>query len=58
MEFWEGPTNAIDRLIEYGSNAIEISWRTQTPLYLIQDRFAHKASQLVEANLERLDTPA
>ena len=45
--WWEGPSNAVDRLILYGVDAIEISHRLDLPLWFVRDRFARHHGQYV-----------
>jgi hypothetical protein len=43
--WWEGPANAIDRLIFTGHDATEISWRLGLPRWMVAERFAVLARQ-------------
>jgi hypothetical protein len=43
--WWDGPANAIDRLIFAGEDATEISWRLGLPRWMVAERFAVLAHQ-------------
>lgn len=43
--FMAGPTEAVDYLIDRGTDAIEISWQLLIPIWVIRERFAHRAAQ-------------
>jgi hypothetical protein len=47
--WWKGPSNAIDRLILLGEDAVEISYLLSIPLWVVRERFAVRAAQLVPA---------
>lgn len=44
--WWDGATNAIDRLIiMFELDAIEISWRLDVPIWMVRERFARYHGQ-------------
>jgi hypothetical protein len=47
--FWAGPSNQIDRLILAGEDAVEISYLLSIELWVVRERFAMHAAQLVPA---------
>lgn len=47
--YWGGPSNQIDRLILVGEDAIEISYRLSIELWVVRERFAMHAAQIVPA---------